>query len=151
MTTAPRIFEGGEAWLATRAWATTAEAAPLVPFVLVTVKGFEADQVRVCTAGSAAEQRVPASALSASNSEVQPDNALLLNLSEAALLDNILRRYSQEEPYTFTGGILTSVNPCKSTQLYTADKMTSYAGRLLGGGRPPHLYAIAEEVWTAEH
>ena len=73
--------------------------------------------------------------------------AVLLNLSEAALLDNLLQRYAGGEPYTYTGGILTSVNPCRATDLYSAATMTSYAGRLLGGSRPPHLYAIAEEAY----
>ena len=73
--------------------------------------------------------------------------ALLLNLSEAALLDNLFQRLKLGEPYTYTGGILTSVNPCRATTLYTADVMTSYAGRLMGGNRPPHLYAMAEEAY----
>ena len=51
---------------------------------------------------------------------------------------------------TFTGNILTSVNPCRSLpSLYSAKTMTSYAGRLLGGSHPPHLYAIAEETYRS--
>lgn len=72
-----------------------------------------------------------------------------MNLSEATLLDNVLRRYMAGEPYTYTGGILTSVNPCRATELYSAATMTSYAGRLLGGGHTPHLYAMAEEAVRA--
>ena len=73
---------------------------------------------------------------------------MLLELTEDTVLENLIQRYNGDEPYTYTGEILTSVNPCKAMPgLYSAETMTSYAGRLLGGSRPPHLYAIAEETY----
>ena len=63
------------------------------------------------------------------------------------MLVSRLAGYRVAEPYTYTGEILTSVNPCKPIpKIYAADVMCSYAGRLLGGSRPPHLYAMAEEA-----
>ena len=147
MAHSDKLAPGNTAWLASSAW-TSSEEKPQAPFVLVDILDVQDDgAVHVSSKPSGIEMMVVASALSAKNAEPQPDNALLLNLSEAALLDNLLVRYQAEEPYTYTGGILTSVNPCKATCLYTAETMVSYAGRLLGGNRPPHLYAMAEEAY----
>ena len=122
------------------------------PFVLAEVVDPGDGQdgpVEVRRVGSQVSQSCAPGALSARSGETQPDNALLMSLSQASLLENILRRYQEGgSPYTYTGGILTSVNPCKAVpELYSAATMTSYAGRLLGGNQPPHLYAMAEESY----
>ena len=91
---------------------------------------------------------VDTSGLSPPVSEEATDMAMLLHMSEATVLDNLLKRYKAAEPYTYTGEILMSVNPCERLEkLHSAETMCSYAGRLLGGNRPPHLYAIAEEAY----
>jgi hypothetical protein len=101
---------------------------------------------------------VDASALSPTAGEnTVADSTRLLHLSEATVLANLVQRYMANEPYTYTGEILTSVNPCtRLPELTSAETMSLYPGRLLGDGRPPHLYAVAEEAYrlllkTGEH
>jgi len=63
------------------------------------------------------ETRVPvrllAGLLHPMNLDQQPDCSLLAHLSEAALLANLLTRDGLALPYTTTGNVLTSLNPCK--------------------------------------
>ena len=56
---------------------------------------------------------VDTSGLSPPVSEEATDMAMLLHMSEATVLDNLLKRYKAAEPYTYTGEILMSVNPCE--------------------------------------
>ena len=123
-----------------------------MPYSLVEVVEAQdgADDVLVTPHGGAppaegeapASRRVAAKKLYAHNADTQPDNVLLFNFSQPSLLDNVIRRYDAKAPYTYTGGILTSVNPCESLPtLYAADKMAAYVGRMLGPHRPPHLCA----------
>lgn len=139
-------------------WLPTAGlgAAHKDPFIMVEViadKGATTD-VKL---PDGSQTSVDSSTLSPMVTDSTTDMAMLLHLSEATVLDNLLRRYGNAEPYTYTGEILTSVNPCKVVPgIYAAEAMCSYAGRLLGGGRPPHLYAMAEEAYrlllkTGEH
>ena len=144
------IEVGCKAWLASH----VLDEPPPEPYVMVTVKANEGpSQVRVTLPASVKpppynERSVQQSALSPICEGTVTDMVMLLNLSEATVLDNMITRYNKGEPYTYTGEILTSVNPCKPVaELYSAPTMCSYAGRLLGGGRPPHLYAMAEEAY----
>ena len=50
--------------------------------------------------GMALRGVVKAADLSPTNAGIEADNAVLYSLSEASLLDNLLRRYAEGEPYT---------------------------------------------------
>ena len=121
------------------------------PFMLVDVEEIDetAGEAAVKPKGSRIKTwRVKLTALAARNEDTQPDNVQLFEFSQAALLDNVMRRYSAAEPYTYTGDILTSVNPCeKMPKLYSGENMVTYVGQKLGPHRPPHLFAVAEEVY----
>eukprot|EP00966_Prymnesium_polylepis_P164988 3814608-Prymnesium_polylepis.1 len=72
-------------------------------------------------------------------------------LDEAALLQNLRQRYTNDHVYTYTGRICIAVNPFDwraSQSLYSDERRRSYQGCELGE-RPPHVYAIAEAAWTA--
>ena len=109
----------------------------------------EAGIVSPCGFRTDAEVCVPLAALAPANmGDPAPDNALLIHLSDGAVLDNLLQRYRRDEPYTYTGSILSSLNPCKSLpHLYTPQRMAEYVGTVLGSRNPPHLYAMAEEAY----
>ncbi|XP_065839578.1 unconventional myosin-X-like [Oscarella lobularis] len=75
------------------------------------------------------------------------DMATLSDLHEAAILFNIRNRYNDDRIYTFIGSILAAVNPYKSIDgLYGKAMMEEYNRRHLGE-KPPHVYAIANEVY----
>jgi len=105
--------------------------------------------VLVRVVGTEEEWHAAVEDLSPANDETQPDNSFLFHLSEATLLSNTLLRAEQSQPYTYTGNILTSVNPCKPMpELYSKELMQKYVGRRIGtSGNAPHLYAIAEEAY----
>eukprot|EP00118_Oscarella_pearsei_P013163 m.102222 g.102222 ORF g.102222 m.102222 type:complete len:1858 (+) comp37156_c0_seq6:100-5673(+) len=75
------------------------------------------------------------------------DMATLSDLHEAAILFNIRNRYMKDRIYTFIGSILAAVNPYKAVGgLYGREMMEEYNRRHLGE-RPPHIYAIANEIY----
>ena len=77
------------------------------------------------------------------------DMSSISDLHESAILHNLQLRYSQEVIYTSIGSILCAVNPYHSIPgLYDPQQMDEYKGTRLGD-RPPHIYAIANEAYTA--
>ena len=78
-----------------------------------------------------------------------PDNSLLSRLSTPTMLRNLVRRYQVQEPYTFTGNILTSINPCRALPgMNSPQLMLSFVGTVLGNSNcVPHTWAIAEEAY----
>jgi myosin heavy subunit len=117
------------------------------PYVLVDLEADNGTEASV-RLPDGAKATVPSSAISPPVTDSTTDMAMLMHLSEATVLDNLLQRYRANEPYTYTGEILTSVNPCRrQPELHTAKVMCAYAGRILGGSQPPHLYAMAEEAY----
>ena len=72
----------------------------------------------------------------------------LADLHDGSLLYNISKRYFKDEIYTFTGNILTVVNPYKYMSIYGAETIRTYQGQSLGD-LPPHIYAIANETHDA--
>jgi len=73
------------------------------------------------------------------------DCCALPHLSEAALLQNLCRRYSQGRIYTYIAHVLVAVNPNKDVPgLYGSQAMQPYLQRSAPGSRPPpHPYALA--------
>lgn len=136
-----------KAWLHHSAWPAAVGSPPTKEiFGLVEVLGFAGPLVRVRVPGNDGEHLVTSKSISPANEEISSDMATMLHMSEATVLDNITQRYIAGNPYTLTGNILMSVNPCRfMSDVYSADTVTSHAGRFIGD-LPPHLYAIAEDV-----
>ena len=121
------------------------------PFMMVDIEAVEEAKGEALVKPKGARVKpwiVKSELLAARNDDTQPDNVQLFEFSQAALLDNVTRRYDAAEPYTYTGDILTSVNPCeKLPKLYAGENMVSYVGQKRGPHRPPHLFAVAEEAY----
>ena len=81
------------------------------PYELATVTSTEPLRCQMKANGA---QTSPAVELcSLANKTVEKDNTALVSLSDATLLHNTRKRYADDDIYTFTGSIVTSVNPCK--------------------------------------
>jgi len=75
------------------------------------------------------------------------DNTEMVHLDDANILENIRRRYLQDDPYTYTANVLLAVNPYKHIPgLYGPEKIRAYGGKNLGA-LPPHPYAIADRAY----
>lgn len=74
------------------------------------------------------------------------DLTLLSKISDAAINENLKKRFFSGLIYTYIGHVLISVNPFKDLGIYTQAVMDSYKGknRL---ERPPHVFAIAESMF----
>lgn len=119
-----------------------------VPYVAVQVVGEVDAEGKVLVKDEAGtETRTHSESLYPMNLGQQPDCSLLFHLSEAALLSNLLTRDALTLPYTTTGNVLTSINPCKPVpDLYSVGTMQQYVARR-PGACPPHLYAVAEQSY----
>jgi myosin X len=77
------------------------------------------------------------------------DMATLGDLHESAILYNIFQRYENDIIYTYIGSILSAVNPYKLIDgIYGLEIMQSYMRKQLGD-LPPHIYAIANEIYES--
>ena len=74
------------------------------------------------------------------------DMTLLTQITNEAINDNLHKRFSNAEIYTYIGNVLISVNPFRDLGIYTDEVLRSYRGknRL---EMPPHVYAIAEGAY----
>lgn len=77
------------------------------------------------------------------------DMIKLEGLSEASILHNVRSRFRQDQIYTWIGSILISVNPYKQVPIYNENSMKFYHGKELLLGVEPHIYALAEHVFTS--
>lgn len=72
------------------------------------------------------------------------DNCALVQLDEAALLDNVRLRFFRDKIYTYVAHILIAVNPYfEIAGLHSAKSIECYQGKSLGT-MPPHVYAIGK-------
>ncbi|PVG02990.1 myosin-1 [Serendipita vermifera] len=71
------------------------------------------------------------------------DMTLLTTISNEAINENLQKRWTNGEIYTYIGAVLISVNPFRDLGIYTDEIINRYKGknRL---EMPPHVFAIAE-------
>ncbi|KIM32324.1 hypothetical protein M408DRAFT_14711 [Serendipita vermifera MAFF 305830] len=74
------------------------------------------------------------------------DMTLLTTISNEAVNDNLQKRWTNGEIYTYIGSVLISVNPFRDLGIYTEEIISRYKGknRL---EMPPHVFAIAEGAY----
>ena len=72
------------------------------------------------------------------------DSCALIQLNEAALLENVRLRFHRDKIYTYVAHILIAVNPYFGIpKLHSAEAIAEYQGKSLGT-LPPHVYAIGK-------
>eukprot|EP00049_Salpingoeca_infusionum_P012421 m.227482 g.227482 ORF g.227482 m.227482 type:complete len:1222 (+) comp15178_c0_seq1:220-3885(+) len=76
----------------------------------------------------------------------QADNCALMFLNEGTLLNNLRRRFMQDNIYTYTANILLAINPYHTLDVYTPELVKEYQGKSLGV-LAPHVYAIADKAY----
>ncbi|KII94264.1 hypothetical protein PLICRDRAFT_421752 [Plicaturopsis crispa FD-325 SS-3] len=71
------------------------------------------------------------------------DMTLLTTISNESINENLQKRWTNGEIYTYIGAVLISVNPFKDLGIYTEETLARYRGK----NRlevPPHVFSIAE-------
>ncbi|XP_058190972.1 myosin-15 isoform X4 [Rhododendron vialii] len=136
------LRKGSKVWVEDRdlAWV----AAEVVDFV--------GDQVQVATSSGNKVVTLPVKLFSrdedADHGGVD-DMTKLTYLNEPGVLDNLERRYTLNEIYTYTGSILIAVNPfTRLPHLYNAHMMEQYKGAPFGE-LSPHVFAVADASYRA--
>lgn len=74
------------------------------------------------------------------------DMTLLTTISNESINDNLQKRWTNAEIYTYIGAVLISVNPFRDLGIYTEDIVQRYRGK----NRlevPPHVFGIAESAY----
>ncbi|KAI0290485.1 myosin 5 [Russula brevipes] len=80
--------------------------------------------------------------------ETADDLATLSHLNEPSVLHTIRNRYAQHSIYTYSGIVLIAMNPFQRITQYGPEIIQAYSGRKRGE-LEPHLFAIAEDAYTA--
>ncbi|XP_077100295.1 myosin-IIIa isoform X2 [Siphateles boraxobius] len=76
------------------------------------------------------------------------DLAILEVLDENTITEQLQRRYTKEQIYTYVGDILIAVNPFQNTELYTPEHSKMYVGAKRTSN-PPHIYAVADIAYQS--
>ncbi|KAJ7293040.1 P-loop containing nucleoside triphosphate hydrolase protein [Mycena rebaudengoi] len=74
------------------------------------------------------------------------DMTLLTTISNESINDNLQKRWTNAEIYTYIGAVLISVNPFRDLGIYTEETLQKYRGK----NRlevPPHVFSIAETAY----
>ncbi|TFK77424.1 myosin-1 [Pluteus cervinus] len=74
------------------------------------------------------------------------DMTLLTTISNESINDNLQKRWTTGEIYTYIGAVLISVNPFRDLGIYTDEVLAKYRGK----NRlevPPHVFGIAESAY----
>ncbi|KAK0233583.1 P-loop containing nucleoside triphosphate hydrolase protein [Armillaria fumosa] len=74
------------------------------------------------------------------------DMTLLTTISNEGINENLQKRWTNAEIYTYIGAVLISVNPFRDLGIYSEDTLQKYKGK----NRlevPPHVFGIAESAY----
>ncbi|KAK0208714.1 microfilament motor [Desarmillaria ectypa] len=74
------------------------------------------------------------------------DMTLLTTISNESINENLQKRWTNAEIYTYIGAVLISVNPFRDLGIYSEDTLQKYKGK----NRlevPPHVFGIAESAY----
>ncbi|PPQ63834.1 hypothetical protein CVT24_009784 [Panaeolus cyanescens] len=74
------------------------------------------------------------------------DMTLLTTISNESINENLQKRWTNQEIYTYIGAVLISVNPFRDLGIYTDEVLKKYQGK----NRlevPPHVFGIAESAY----
>ncbi|PRP88238.1 myosin IE [Planoprotostelium fungivorum] len=76
-----------------------------------------------------------------------PDFVLMDQLTEDAMVDNIVGRFKKDNIYTFIGEVVVSMNPYKEVSgLYSKAKMQEYKSAYMYE-KSPHIYSLSNNVY----
>ncbi|KAL4703000.1 hypothetical protein ACJJTC_008778 [Scirpophaga incertulas] len=76
------------------------------------------------------------------------DLATLEVLTEEGIVEQLQKRYNQNQIYTYIGDILVAVNPFTDIGIYTKKSQQIYQSRCRSDN-PPHIYAVADAAHQA--
>ncbi|KAK8788760.1 hypothetical protein V5799_021467 [Amblyomma americanum] len=71
---------------------------------------------------------------------------LLTKISEDAIVENLRKRYMDDQIFTYIGPVLVSVNPFKQLPYFTNKQIDQYQGAA-SYENPPHIYALADTMY----
>ncbi|KAE9446189.1 hypothetical protein C3L33_21913, partial [Rhododendron williamsianum] len=121
-------------------------------WVAAEVVDFVGDQVQVATSSGNKVVTLPVKLFSRDEDVDHggvDDMTKLTYLNEPGVLENLERRYTLNEIYTYTGSILIAVNPfTRLPHLYNGHMMEQYKGAPFGE-LSPHVFAVADASYRA--
>uniref|UniRef100_A0A224Z4W2 Myosin I n=1 Tax=Rhipicephalus zambeziensis TaxID=60191 RepID=A0A224Z4W2_9ACAR len=74
------------------------------------------------------------------------DMVLLTKITEDAIVENLRKRYMDDQIFTYIGPVLVSVNPFKQLPYFTNKQVDQYQGAA-SYENPPHIYALADTMY----
>nr|CAB3264157.1 unconventional myosin-If [Phallusia mammillata] len=74
------------------------------------------------------------------------DMVLLTKISESAIVENLKKRYMDDQIFTYIGPVLVSINPFKQMPYFTDKEVELYQGAA-PYENPPHIYALADDMY----
>ncbi|XP_049518220.1 unconventional myosin-Ie isoform X2 [Dermacentor silvarum] len=74
------------------------------------------------------------------------DMVLLTKISEEAIVENLRKRYMDDQIFTYIGPVLVSVNPFKQLPYFTNKQVDQYQSAA-SYENPPHIYALADTMY----
>ncbi|XP_051872137.1 myosin-IIIa [Pristis pectinata] len=83
-----------------------------------------------------------------SNLDSIDDLATLEVLDESTVTEQLKKRYSKEQIYTYVGDILIAVNPFQKLDIYSSEHSKLYVGAKQTAN-PPHIFAVADIAYQA--
>ncbi|XP_067852304.1 myosin-IIIa-like [Heptranchias perlo] len=83
-----------------------------------------------------------------SNLDNIDDLATLEVLDENTVTEQLQKRYSEDQIYTYVGDILIAVNPFQKLDIYSSEHSKLYIGAKCTAN-PPHIFAVADVAFQA--
>ncbi|GBN29920.1 Unconventional myosin-Ie [Araneus ventricosus] len=74
------------------------------------------------------------------------DMVLLTKITEPAIVENLKKRYLDDQIFTYIGPVLISVNPFKQMPYFTEREIEQYQGAA-SYENPPHIYALSDNMY----